>query len=106
MLREERATSGKVYVLGKDVSQVSRWKVPHLRRQIGTVFQDFRLLPGKTVHENVAFALQVIGRPGRDIRKHRARATLDLVGLADKADRFPTSCPAASSSGSASPGHS
>lgn len=88
VLREERASEGKVNVLGRDVTKMSRWKVPQLRRQIGTVFQDFRLLEGKTVFDNVALALQVTGRP-RSLIKTAVPEVLDLVGLKGKEKRMP-----------------
>ena len=86
--REQRATGGQIIVAGQDLGKMKNKKVPYLRRQIGTVYQDFKLLPDKTVYENVAFALECIGKP-RSIVKAQVPEVLRLVGLGEKMDNFP-----------------
>ncbi len=86
--REELPTSGRVWVEGRELGRMPRWQVPHLRRRIGVVFQDFKLLPDRTVYENVAFALRVTEASPREIRR-RVPAVLELVGLKDRARAFP-----------------
>mgnify|MGYP006355845935 FL=1 len=88
LLREEKATSGKVIVNDKDIAKLRNWKVPAFRREMGAVFQDFRLLPEKTVTQNIAFALEVIGTPKAAVGPAVADA-LELVGLTEMADRKP-----------------
>ncbi len=88
LLREEVSTRGRIIVAGRDISKLSSWKIPQLRRNIGCVFQDYKLLPNKTVYENVAFASEVIGRP-RHVVQAQVPQILDLVGLTKKAERFP-----------------
>jgi cell division transport system ATP-binding protein len=88
LLKEDEATKGDVYVAGKNLAKVSSWNVPKLRRNIGTVFQDYKLLTDKTVFENVAFALEVIGKPKQQIDQ-RVPEILEYVGLGDKLNNFP-----------------
>ncbi len=88
VLKEDRPTSGSIHVLGQDLRSISNRKVPYFRRNLGVVFQDFRLLPNKSVFDNVAFSLQVIGK-SRGFIQEAVPDTLKMVGLAEKAQRLP-----------------
>lgn len=88
ILKEINADSGSIKVGDKEVTKLSNREIPELRRKIGIVFQDFRLLPKKTVYENVAFAMEILHKSKRQIRK-RVPQVLSLVGISDKADKYP-----------------
>lgn len=89
ILREELADTGNIFVNGDDVSQIKKRQIPFYRRKIGMVFQDYKLLPYKNVFENVAFAMEVVGTPRRNI-EHMVPQILSIVGLSDKSNSLPT----------------
>jgi len=88
LLKEEEPTEGNIIIDSKDVTKLSKRKIPYHRRNIGVVFQDFRLLPNKTVYENVAFAMQIIEASSKEIRR-QVPMILGMVGLSDKASAYP-----------------
>jgi cell division transport system ATP-binding protein len=88
LLKQEDATRGDVFVAGKNLSKITSFKVPHLRRNVGTVFQDYKLLQDKTAFENVSFALEVIGKP-KHVIDQRVPEILEYVGLGDKLNAYP-----------------
>ena len=89
LFREVIPTTGNIYVNGVDLLELKEKEIPYLRRQLGIIFQDYRLLPDRTVYDNVAFAMQVIETPYRKI-KRRVMSVLDLVGLRKRANSYPT----------------
>lgn len=88
ILKEEESTKGSIFINGQDVTKLSRRKIPYHRRNIGVVFQDFKLLPNKTVYENVAFAMQIIEATPKEMRR-QIPMVLGMVGLSDKASFYP-----------------
>lgn len=88
LMREENVTSGNIYLYGEDITQITHKEIPYLRRKMGVVFQDFRLLEDRTVYENVEFAMRIVGAPKKEIRR-RVPIVLNQVGLSHKAKVFP-----------------
>lgn len=88
MLKEDEPTSGQVYIADTNLAEIKKWKIPYLRRKVGCVFQDYKLLPNKTVYENVGYALEVTGRPRRIIESY-VPEVLRLVGLSHKLESYP-----------------
>lgn len=88
LLAEEKPSSGQIFFEGQDISKIKPEKLPHFRREIGAVFQDYKLLESKTIFENIAFVLEVIGATDEEIKKDVA-SVLEIVGLADRAKHFP-----------------
>ncbi len=88
LLKEEEPTSGRIYLKDNEITKVKNRRIPYIRREIGVVFQDFRLLPNKTVYENVAFAMEILGTPPKDIRR-RVPMILSMVDLSRKASSYP-----------------
>lgn len=89
LLKEESPTNGRIIINDIDTTELSRRKIPKLRRSMGVVFQDFRLLPNKTVYENIAFAMEITGNKAKDIRR-KVPTILSMVGLSDKAKSYPS----------------
>ena len=88
LLKEEEPTSGRIFLKGNEITKVKNRRIPYIRRDIGVVFQDFRLLPNKTVYENVAFAMEILGTHPKDIRR-RIPMILSMVDLSRKASSYP-----------------
>ena len=88
ILKEENPTSGRIYLNNMDITNVKNRRIPYIRRNVGVVFQDFRLLPNKTVYENVAFAMEIVEAPQREIRR-QVPMILSMVGLSNKANMYP-----------------
>lgn len=88
LLKEEEPTSGRIFLKDNEITKVKNRRIPYIRRDIGVVFQDFRLLPNKTVYENVAFAMEILGTPPKDIRR-KVPMILSMVDLSRKASSYP-----------------